>query len=177
MHIKNTEKRFGVVAISLHWVMAIIMIGLLVLGLYMTGLPNSDSKFGLYDIHKEFGILILGLVCLRISWRLANVVPPLTSIGRLEHALAWFVQWALYFCMFAMPLSGLFMTSAAGYQAHFFGWAVPSVMEPNKALAPVFAFIHEWLGYSLIALIVLHALGAIKHHFYDKTDILKRMSF
>lgn len=177
MQIKNTEKRFGVVAVSFHWVMAIIVISLIILGLYMTSLPDSDGKFALYDIHKEFGILILGLVCLRVSWRLMGTLPPLTSVARLERFLAIFVHWALYFCMFAMPLSGLFMTGAAGYQAHFFGWAVPSVMAPNKTLAPVFAFLHEWIGYSLIALISLHFLGAMKHHFYDKNDILKRMSF
>lgn len=175
MHVKNTEKRFGVVAISFHWVMAIIMIGLIILGLYMIRLPDSDGKFALYDIHKEFGLIILGLVFLRFGWRYINIIPSLDSISRLEHYLALFVQWMLYFCMVAMPITGLLMTSAAGYQAHFFGLVVPSVMEPNKVLAPVFAFLHEWIGYSLIGLIVLHVLGALKHHFYDKSDVLKRM--
>ncbi len=83
MQITNTVNQYGFIAKLLHWVMAILLISLLALGLYMTSLPISYQKLKLYGWHKEYGLLVLGLVTIRIVWRLLNVVPVLS----LEDAL------------------------------------------------------------------------------------------
>lgn len=175
MQLKNSETHFGLIAILFHWVMALLIIGMLGVGLYMTDLPIGIQKLKLYGLHKAFGILVLILVILRIIWRLSNKTPLLT-MPKLEVIAARLAHLALYALMLAMPLSGWLMTSAAGLPPSFFGlFTLPSLVAPNDDLRELFGFAHEWLAYGLIALIVLHTLAALKHHFYNKDDILRRM--
>lgn len=70
MQILNTSNRYGFIAKVFHWIMALLIIGLLCLGLYMTGLQIGIQKLKYYGWHKELGILALWLVVLRIGWRL-----------------------------------------------------------------------------------------------------------
>jgi len=175
MQISNTENRYGLGTIFLHWLMAVLIIGLLILGLYMVGLPISYAKLKLYGWHKEYGLLALGLVMLRLVWRLLNMTPRL-SLPLLEKIAARTVHWAFYVFMFAMPLTGWLITSAAGLPASFFGlFVLPDLIAPNEDARLLFEAIHKWLGYGLIATIVLHTSAALKHHFINKDDILKRM--
>lgn len=171
----NSENRFGWVAIALHWVMAILIIGLLAVGIYMVDLPIGLQKLKLYGWHKEYGLLALGLVLVRFPWRLFNITPRL-SLPLLEHIAARAVHYAFYIFMFAMPMTGWLITSAADLPASFFGlFVLPNLISPNEELRVLFQEIHKWLGYLLIATIVLHASAALKHHFINKDDILKRM--
>ncbi|MFA6303369.1 MAG: cytochrome b [Legionella sp.] len=175
MHLKNDAKHFGLLAIVLHWFMAVLIIGLLGVGLYMVDLPISAEKLKLYGQHKEFGLLVLALVILRLFWRFINTTPQL-NIPLWEAIAARAAHWALYIFMFAMPITGWLQTSAAGLPPSFFGlFTLPSLVAPNEDLRSLFATIHEWLAYGLIATICLHTAAALKHHFIDKDDILKRM--
>lgn len=175
MPMRNSETHYGVIAIILHWVMAILLIALLVLGLYMVGLPISLEKLKFYGWHKEYGILALMLVVIRMVWRCANITPRL-SIPLLEKIAARTVHWAFYGFMFALPITGWLITSAAGLPASFFGlFVLPNLVSPNEDLMKLFQEIHKWLGYGLIATIILHACAALKHHFINKDDILRRM--
>src|SRR3990167_5759748 len=175
MLIKNSADQYGIIAIFLHWLMAILIIGLLALGLYMVPLPISHAKLKLYGWHKEYGLLALGLVALRLIWRLLNITPRLT-LPFLEKLAARTVHWAFYVFMFAMPISGWLITSAAGLPASFFGlFVLPNLVSPNEESRMLFEEIHQWLGYGLIVTILLHASAALKHHFVNKDDILMRM--
>lgn len=175
MQLTNTENRYGIVTIFLHWLMAILIIGLLALGLYMVALPISHQKLKLYGWHKEYGLLALALVIFRLIWRLTNITPSL-SLPLLEKIAARSVHWAFYIFLFAMPITGWLITSAAGLPASFFGlFVLPNLISPNEELRVLFQEIHKWLGYGLIATIVLHASAALKHHFINKDDILRRM--
>jgi cytochrome b561 len=175
MRIKNDEYHYGLVAIIFHWLIAILIIGLLSVGLYMINLPIGIQKLKLYGWHKEFGILVLGLVILRVMWRLTNATPVL-NLPWYERIGARLAHFALYILMLAMPLSGWLMSSAAGLSPSFFGlFTLPNLVAPNEELRELFAWAHEWLAYGLIAIIVVHTLAALKHHFIDKDDILRRM--
>lgn len=175
MQIKNSDTHFGIIAIIFHWLMAILIISLLAVGLYMTDLTIGIQKLKLYGLHKAFGILVLILAILRIIWRLSNKTPML-RIPKLELIAARLAHLALYAFMLAMPLSGWLMTSAAGLPPSFFGlFTLPSLVAPNDELRELFAQAHEWLAYGLITLIIIHTLAALKHHFIDKDDILRRM--
>lgn len=175
MLIKNTESRYGFVSISLHWVIAFLIIALIILGLYMVELPISLQKLKLYGWHKEYGILVLILAGIRLVWRFSNITPRL-SIPLLEKIAARFVHWTFYFLMFAMPLTGWLMSSAAGLSVSFFGWFVlPDLVGANEDNMKLFQQIHSILGYALIAVIILHTSAALKHHFINKDDILRRM--
>ena len=176
MQLKNTDNQFGIVAIILHWVMAILLIGMLALGLYMAGLPISLEKLKLYGWHKEYGMLVLMLVVLRLAWRLATISPSLDGLPLFERVGARAVHGAFYFFMFAMPMTGWLITSAAGLSVSFFGlFIIPTIIAPNHDQLALLGEIHTWLGYGLIATIILHVAAACKHHFIDKDDILRRM--
>lgn len=176
MQIKNTKDHFGIIAILLHWIMAILLIGLVILGLYMTSLPLSAQKLKLYGWHKEFGMLVLFLVMFRIVWRIGNVLPSLSSLNAFERTAARMVHWAFYIFMFALPITGWLITSTAGLPVSFFGlFVIPTLIAANDNLRPVLEMIHEWLAYGLIALFSLHVLAALKHHFINKDDILRRI--
>lgn len=175
MQLKNSQTKFGLIAILFHWVMAIFIIALLILGLYMVALPISFEKLKLYGWHKEYGMLVLLLVVLRSIWRVANMIPEL-ALPWYEVFAARAVHYAFYVFMFAMPITGWLITSAAGLPVSFFGWFVfPNLITPNPDSLKLFELIHEWLGYALIVTILLHTSAALKHHFINKDDILKRM--
>lgn len=176
MRIKNTATHFGVVAILLHWIVAILIIGLLAVGLYMVRLPISLEKLKLYGWHKEYGFLVLFLAVFRLVWRLANQLPELSALPLLEKIAARSMHWAFYGFMFAMPITGWLITSAAGLPASFFGlFTLPNLIAPDAHNLVLFEWIHQWLAYALIAAIGLHTAAALKHHFINKDDILKRM--
>jgi len=175
MQIKNSKDQFGAIAIFFHWLMAILVITMLAVGLYMVDLPANSEKNTIYGLHKATGLLILTLVILRILWRFANTTPALL-IPALEKIAARTVHWALYGFMFAMPITGWLLSSAAGYPPSFFGlFEVPVLMAPNPEWLPVFATMHKWIAYGLIATIILHTAAALKHHFIDKDTIMRRM--
>lgn len=178
--LKNTPQHFGLVSIFLHWLMALLIVIMLILGYSIAALPpvGADSLKGeLIYIHKEIGVLILTLVAFRLIWRLLNVLPELAShIPSWQKVGARTVHIALYGFMFALPLSGWAMSSAAGFSVSYFGlFDLPSIVAPNREKAQLFLEIHEWLAFGLIATLVLHTGAAIFHHFINKDDTLKKM--
>ena len=177
MQIKNTETQYGIVNKFLHWFMALIIIGMLILGLYMTDLPDNEQKLRLFGIHKEFGLLILFLVMFRVVWRIGNIVPLLpNTIPAWQKFAAHAVHWMLYGFMFAMPITGWMMTSAAGLPPSFFGlFTLPSIIAPNDQLFHLLITVHHWLAYGLIVTFLGHAGAALQHHFIEKDDVLRRM--
>ncbi len=175
MRITNSRSRFGIVAISLHWIIAILIIGLLAEGLYMEDLPINLQKLKLYGWHKEYGLVVLFLAIFRIVWSMSNQRPEL-ELPWLEKLAARSMHWVFYIFMLAMPLTGWLITSSASLPVSFFGlFTLPNLVEANEDNRLLFEWVHEWLGYALIAAIALHTAAALKHHFINKDDILKRM--
>lgn len=177
MQIKNSLSRYGLVTIIMHWLMAVLIIGLIAIGLYMVRLPISLQKLKLFGWHKEYGILALMLVSVRLGWRFANTVPLLPDhMPRLQKIAAHGAHYIFYVLMFAMPLTGWMMSSATGLPVSFFGlFVLPDLVGVNENLRDALIVTHEWLGYALIAVICAHASAALQHHFYYKDDILKRI--
>jgi len=178
--IQNTEDRYGAVAIVLHWSMALLIIGLAALGLYMVTIPDAGfntKKITLILYHKEFGLLALVLFALRLGWRVTQVLPKLA-----EHLPDWqmiaarFVHLCFYGLMFALPITGWLMSSAAGIPVSFFGFfTLPDFTHRSDYLFARLIDIHKWLGYALILLIAVHVGAALRHHFLLKDDTLRRM--
>jgi cytochrome b561 len=176
MIIKNTENRYGIVAIIFHWLIAILIILLVIFGLYMTRIPVSLEKLKLYGWHKEWGLLVLALAMLRIVWRIGNITPSLKDLPTWEKLAAQTVHWSFYVLMLALPVTGWLLTSAAGLAPSFFGlWVLPALVAPNPHLQDVFTSIHQWLSYALILVFFAHVGAALKHHFINKDDILRRI--
>lgn len=177
MSLHNTPTTYGSLSKLFHWVMALLIIGMLGVGIYMTDLPDEPGKFQIYGIHKSLGITLLALALGRLLWRFINTQPAMSlSLSPLLRRFAQGVHGFLYVAMFALPLSGWGMSSAAGYPVSFFGlFTLPALLDKNPALAKILKETHEILGYTLIGVLVVHVVAALVHHFWYKDQVLKRM--
>ena len=177
MTLRNSEKSYSSLAKTLHWLLALLIIGMLAVGLYMADLPMSPDTFRLIGLHKSFGIIILALATLRLIWKWMNESPLLPdAMNRLEKFLAKAGHFALYVFMFAMPLSGWAMSSAAGLHVSVFGlFTLPDLVAPDKELKHQLVELHSTMAWILMGLIALHVLAALLHHFYYKDNVLRRM--
>lgn len=182
MSIKNTETTYGSIAKAFHWIMFLILAGLVIVGFYMGGLPSetpdqASYKFGFYDLHKSFGLLVLILVILRLGWRMANPVPKMPdTMSKIESLSAHTMHILLYILMLAQPLSGWLMSSYGGHPVKFFGQLVPALVDKDKAMGGIMHESHEIIAFLLIITFVIHVLAALYHHFVKKDDVLLRMS-
>ncbi len=179
IRLANTAERYGVVAIALHWLMAALLITLIGLGLYMVSLPDAGFdkiKVTLILFHKEYGMLALALAALRLAWRVGNILPALVErLPDWQKVAARFVHLAFYGLMFALPITGWLMSSAAGIPVYAFGWILPDYIAHNDDVFHAFIEIHKWLSYALIACISVHVGAAFRHHFIFKDETLKKM--
>ncbi|MFN4359480.1 MAG: cytochrome b [Hylemonella sp.] len=177
----TTPARYTRTAIALHWLLALLLLGLFVVGLYMTSLPFSPQRLKLYNWHKWAGIVILTLSFLRLLWRLTHRPPALPA--EVQAAMpAWqrlahhATHGALYLLFFAIPLLGWAYSSAAGFLIVVFGvLPLPDFMPVDKALAEAIKPWHGYAAYALAALVVLHVAAALKHQFVDRDRLLTRM--
>ena len=170
-------KRYTGTAIGLHWLIALMILISFSVGLYMVDLPLSPAKLKIYSWHKWAGVTIFMLVVLRCSWRLFHSPPALPeSMPRWQIRVAEVTHYLLYALMFAIPLSGWLMSSAKGFQTVYFGvLPIPDLLGKNKELGETLTTVHVWLNYLMITTVAVHAAAALKHHFIDRDDILKRM--
>jgi cytochrome b561 len=178
--LANTERRYGTVAMALHWLMAVLLVSLVALGLYMVGLPEvgfDKKKITLILWHKEMGILALLLAALRLAWRLRSVLPRLVeSIPDWQKVAARFVHLSFYALMLALPLTGWMMSSYTRIPVSFFGlFQLPDLVPYNERMFHTFIEIHKWLGYALIGFFCVHAGAAIRHHWVSRDDTLRKM--
>lgn len=185
MSLKNTTEGWGWPARLLHWMMAIVIVGLLCVGFYMTNVVTDIYvQFELTQDHKSWGFVAFALACLRVVWRMVNPSPALPDgMSALERLLAHGGHYALYVCMFAMPLTGWLMSSASPLQDQYgiknmvFGaFELPDPFVPGSAeMLEIFETLHFLFALALVALLLGHAGAALKHHFVNRDTVLRRM--
>ena len=157
--------------------MALLIIGMLALGFYAADLDNSPLKIRLFFWHKSFGILIFALASFRLLWRFSHRPPDLPeSMPSLEKKAAKTTHGLLYGLMFGLPLSGWLIHSAAGYPFKVFAWfSLPALIAVDKASQEQAATVHEIAAWLLLALLALHLLATLKHHFVDRDNVFNSM--
>jgi cytochrome b561 len=176
MQWRNTTDGYGLVAILLHWLVTLAVIGLFVLGLWMVELTYYDDWYRTAPfIHKSAGILLFLVVSFRLIWRLVNPRP--VAIGSpLERRLAHAVHLLLYGLLFATMVAGYLISTADGRPIEVFGWfEIPATITGIENQEDVAGGVHLWLAWMLIGLAALHALAALKHHFFNRDRTLRRM--
>lgn len=172
-------ERYTLTARALHWLMAVMLIGMLLLGFYMQNLPLSPQKLQIYSWHKWAGVTIFVLALLRLVWRIAHPPPPFpASMGKLSIMLAHLGHGLLYVLMFIIPVSGWLMSSAMGFQTVWFGvLPLPDLLSRDRELADTLAQLHGWLNWTLVVMMAGHVLAALKHQYWDRDGVLRRMGF
>ncbi len=179
--MRDTAEKLSGLTLFLHWTVGLTVIVLAAVGIYM----SENEVFALYPIHKSIGVLIFAVIVVRVYWRFVNGwLRPVAEHRAIEYNLARIIQWVLIIATIIMPISGFIMSGAGGYGVSVFGLdIVAAQFDPmskeaiphNAMLAGFMAEVHEIAGLVMIVAIVLHFSGAIKHHFIDKDNTLKRM--
>lgn len=175
--LRNTEDRWGIVTIGIHWLTVLAVLGLCIVGFLMQELPSRPFKVEVYALHKSLGLTVLGLTLLRLLWRLVVGVPkPVPGIPRWQALAAGASHALLYAVLLAMPLSGWLYNSASGFPLRWFGlFSMPKLAGRDRDLAELAEKTHETLFLVLAALVTVHALAALKHHYFDRDRTLHRM--
>lgn len=160
-----------------HWLLALMIIISFSVGLYMVDQPFSPQRLKLYNWHKWAGVTILALSALRLLWRLYQPAPalPATMLAWQKMVSNW-VHIFLYILFFAVPLTGWVYSSAAGFPIVWFGvLPLPDMVSKNRELAEFLKPFHWIAAYSLAGMVLIHIAAALKHHFIERDDVLKRM--
>ena len=187
MAARNSLLRYGNVAMTLHWLIAALVLVNLILGPIMTDLPRADpNRFVLYQLHKSVGLTVLTLSFVRLGWRLINPIPPLPrGMSPLLRFGARASHFALYFLITAIPLAGWSMVSSSslGLPTLYFGlfswpniWFLAELPASTKSSnLELFKDTHALLAYVALGLASLHVLAALYHQFIRRDDVLRRM--
>lgn len=194
-----TAEKYTKTAIVLHWLIALMILGMFLLGWYMSDLPKEAAKVDQFDfmdlgiytvhlteavsprtfyfnLHKSLGITLLALVILRILWRVTHRPPTYPeSLKAWEKKLSTATHHTLYLLMVAMPLSGVIMSTYSKFGLKWFGLDVLSGVD-NKPMRENFAEIHEFIATVILLVVFIHIAGALKHKLIDKDQTHKRMS-
>ncbi|HEY8333971.1 MAG TPA: cytochrome b [Tardiphaga sp.] len=180
--VQSTIDKYPATLRILHWVRAVLIIGLIAAGWTMTTLNDEvTSRYDfLYPWHKSFGVLAFLIVLAQLAIRGQSRLPGPAPLPAHEKVLSHAVHVAIYALLLIVPLMGYAMSSSYAQSSGvpFFGIHLPELLPKNDDRFRVFQFLHKTLAYSLLALIALHVVGALKHRFLDKdrrTDVLPRM--
>ncbi|WP_144113418.1 cytochrome b [Paraburkholderia sp. BCC1886] len=165
-------------AIALHWLIAVLIVCGFYIGWIMTDIPGfTPTKLKYFSWHKWIGVTVFALAVLRVLWRAGHRAPPLANGTPLwQKGAAHAVHGLLYLLMLAIPVTGYLYSSAAGIQVVYLGIVpLPTLIGPDDALKVVLRSVHIWLNYTLLVLVILHVLAALKHQFIDRDGLLGRM--
>ena len=176
--LRNSHQGYGLLAILLHWLVALTVLGMFALGLWMVDLTYYDPWYREAPIiHKGMGILLCLVMLVRVVWRLTNIRPAdEPQLSLLERRLAHGAHLLLYLLIFAVMTSGYLISTADGRPVEVFGlFSVPALISHLPDQADIAGDIHLYLAVSLISLAGLHALAALKHHFIDRNRTLVKM--
>jgi cytochrome b561 len=180
----SAPRRYGLVAMLLHWASALLILGLFASGLWMVEAIRDPARqmaaFETYQLHKSVGVTVFALSVLRLAWRLANPPPPLPEgMGTAARLAARGVHAGFYLVLLGAPLAGWVMVSASplGLPTLWFGVAeVPHLpLAPDAPLEAAAKRAHQWLVWGGMALLALHVLAALKHQFLDGDRLMLRM--
>ena len=163
-------------AIALHWLtLALIATGF-TLGRWMVDLPIAPQTLRVYAYHKWIGITVFLVTLARLAWRFAHPVPPPAGMPAWQRRAAVASHASLYVLMLAIPVSGWMFSSASGVQVVYLGIVpLPNLIAKDHEVAAVLRSVHFALNFTLLALVLVHAGAALRHHFVERDRVLLRM--
>jgi cytochrome b561 len=173
--MRDHAGRYGSLAITLHWLLTVLVIGVGVLGLLHDTWPKNTQSFWI-NVHALAGLMLWVILLWRFGLRLKQSPPPLpTDFSAISRRLALIVHLLLYVLLFITPIIGIVTFIWHGrvldlgfYQVHF---GIPkdrAVFEPTED-------VHGYLAYAIFALAAFHTLAALWHQFIRRDGVLQRM--
>lgn len=168
---------YTVTARVLHWITAILVIGLIIVGLIIVNLPGGPLQDTLYNLHRSTGTILIPIVLYRLVYRLTHPPLPLPDdVEPLQRFVAGTVHWALYALLVIQPFVGWAATSAYPAPIIVYGlFELPPIVAENRALSEQLFTVHRWLGFLIAGLVCLHIGGALFHQLVRRDRVLMRM--
>ena len=175
--LKNNKQQFGLVSIVVHWLSAVVILALFAVGYWMVDLNYYSEWYRTAPhYHKSVGLLLLLLTLFRISWKFISPNPEVLAEHKTEKLAAHAGHYLLYIILLIILISGYLISTADGRGIDLFNWFVfPSLGELFANQEDVSGDVHKYSAYALMAVVVLHVLAALKHHFINKDKTLTRM--
>lgn len=172
-----TPQTFSAAQRVIHWLMAVAILAMLFIGVFMVT-AFGPAYLTLVSIHRPLGIAILLLVAVRLVLRFMRPAPPLPrDLPAPMKLAAHLSHWALYALMFAMPLLGWAMLSAAAYPVTMFaGFTLPPITSPNPMLHALLWDAHHYLAFAFFALILVHLAGGLFHALVRRDGVFEAMA-
>lgn len=173
----HSEDRYTTVAIALHWLIAALVLAQFALGWWMQDIPKQPPgpRAAAFNLHKSVGLLVFGLMAIRVAWWWGHRPPPLPAMARWQAALARTTHVTLYVALLALPLTGYLGSAFSGYPVKFFGLALPSWAAKDAALKDAMSAVHLVLAWTLAVAFLLHMAGVAKHALVDGDGLVRRM--
>ena len=175
---RSGKDHYGIVSSGLHWAIALAIVGLVGLGAWMVGLTYYDPWY--YDslaLHKAIGIVVLALALAKFGWKLVDRNPGFgPEVKPHERAGATAMHWLLNALMVLLPVTGYLISTSEGAGIDMFGlFDVPALVDVTAETRDLAIDIHFYVAYGGIALVGMHIIAALKHHFVDRGSTLRRM--
>jgi cytochrome b561 len=176
MQVRSDDRHWGALAKTLHWVMALAILGNGLFGLLMDLARSPMQKINWLALHKSIGLTVLALALLRLAWRWLDGRPRELPAPRWQQWSARLVHGTLYLLILALPLSGWWFNSVAGKPLQWFKlFNLPALADKNRDTAALVHGVHEYLFWFLLLVLVAHVGAALKHHVFDRDNVLRRM--
>lgn len=174
--MKNTAESYGWLAKLLHWVIALLLVGLVYAGLTFNGMERGPERTELAALHKSMALLTLALMTIRLVWKFMNTRPaaPAGTPGW-QNTAATLTHWLLYAAVYFQLIAGILVSGQR--PIGFFGlFEIPPLLEQNEEQHELFEGLHAWGWKILAGLVALHVLAALYHHVKLKDNVLRRMT-
>jgi cytochrome b561 len=173
--IKGEPRRYDPVAMFLHWTVAAFVIFVGALGLLFDVIPRANRLFWI-NIHTCVGLVMFGFILMRVLWRLAHPAPPPNpGWSRPVVVLSHLTHMGLYALLLSLPIVGIVAYVWHGRVFDFGAVKLDFGVPSQKSVYDPAEGIHQILGYALMALVGLHVLGALWHHFVARDGIFARI--
>ncbi|MBT3990596.1 MAG: cytochrome b [Rhodospirillaceae bacterium] len=177
MQYKDSSNNYGLTSILFHWLTTLLIIGLFIMGQVMEEMQRGPEKGELRELHQSVGMVLLGLVFIRLVWRISQGFPEATDTSAsFLNLVSKLWHWALLILIIAIPISGYIASESGFRDVPFFGlFTFPDILASDHELHEQFEDVHEVLVKILVPLVIIHVLAALKHHFWNKDATLMRM--
>ncbi|HGS4884133.1 TPA: cytochrome b [Vibrio parahaemolyticus] len=174
--METLVKSYNLPARVMHWLSALCIIGLFAVGLWMVDLSYYSEWYRTAPhYHRSVGILLAILTVGRIVWKHVTASPKVEG-SRFEVVAAKAAHSAMYLLLLTIFVSGYLISTSDGRGIEVFNWfTVPSAGELFSGQSDIAGEIHFYAAWAVILIAGLHAVAALKHHFIDKDNTLRKM--
>ena len=179
------QTRYSLIQRLIHWLVAVVAIGVLAAGMVLgiLGFDGVKATFGMdatnliYKYHKTFGVVLLGLMTLRlVVKRLIGRPPHVPPLARWQRVASEAVHGLLYLALLVQPVLGWAATAAGGYPVEFFGWVLPGFLGKDPELSKALYGLHGLVGVTILGLLAVHIGAALLHGLVLRDGVMRRMS-